>query len=154
MFRKAVKGKKRGGGGLWEKRRERGKHGALKRQEGHPQPLSGARPAPAITASPAITALSTGLGPRAQRAWPRLGTQQAPGRSRRARGRSPAAPLLQLRLSAGTQEADFPGSERWSRGSRAVGPAHAGSQVPTLRPPRRGALLFSQGSEKGWAPLP
>lgn len=61
MFRKAVKRKKRGAGGLWEKRRERGKHGALKRQEGHPQPLSGARPAPGIPASPAITALSTGL---------------------------------------------------------------------------------------------
>ena len=84
-------------------------------------------------------------------AW---GRSRHPGGSRRARGRLPAARLCSFLSPRGRRRPIFPGSERRSRGTRAVGPAHAGSQVPTLCPPRRGALLFSQGSGKGWALSP
>lgn len=139
MFRKAVKGKNPGGGGLWKKRRERGKHRALKKPEGRPQPRPGARLAPGITASPAIIRLSTGL-----RAAGSAGLA-TPGEAAEtwAGANVPGARFQQRSFCSflsprGHRRLIFPGSKRGSRGTPAMGPmgnpgpAHSGSQIPTL----------------------
>ena len=139
MFRKAVKGKNPGGGGLWKKRRERGKHRALKRLEGRPQPRPGARLAPGITGSPAINRLSTGL-----RAAGSAGLA-TPGEAAEtwAGADVPGACFQQRSFCSflsphGHRRLIFPASTRRSRGTPAMGPmgkpgpAHSGSQIPTL----------------------
>lgn len=153
MFRKAVKGKKRGGGFCGRKVGERGKHGALKRQEGHPSaPLRETRPAPqGLTQSShrpqhrTRAAGSAGLT--------RLGTQQAPGREPALPGAGlQQRPFYASTLSRGHRRLISQESERRSRGSRSVGPAHAGSKSRLV--PQDAEALSLQGSEKGWAPLP
>lgn len=156
MFRKAVRGRNRGGGGLWKKRRERGDTEHRRGKWQPSAPAQGHDPRPGVTASPAIAPPAQDSGRGFSGSDHARGSSRNLGGHPRAWGTFPTAVFLQLPLSTGTQEAGFPrvqGTATMGRMGK-PGPARSGSQIPTLCPPGHGALLFSQGSGKGWTLSP